>query len=513
MPADKALTTIAEKLRDQQLILFVGSGMSAPYFPTWAGLLSELQVQAFQQDPVGAAEVAQMIGDKQYLSAAWAIQHKTGAAWRHHIKNRFKSDHTANSTLKQAIERRYAVLKGLPFASLVTTNYDNFLLKPLEPSVITHVDEKEIAGLPDPNTLLKLHGDAIRDSTLILTSTDFTIMKLDRNAVNEFMHNAARNFSFLFLGYSFEDEDVLWWLERACHRTQGKIKGHFGLVDGRKWGAYKRELYHQRYGIQMVDAPLDSAAEYPDIEVWLHQLQAAYKHEHDAPIAKLFLSRPLEWPESEEYVDPQVLARKDKSLHSLDTFLIDWLRCDNGTRQFLVLLGEFGTGKTQFSYRAHQLILEHSQRAPSSSSSASSTPEPIPPPSPQPRRPPTSRASWTQTATANSSSSSTLSTKWVKPIPPNRSMRVSIGSPKASSMARPASSSPAARSSSALKTKSNTSPQTRSSPPPPRRSKSNSSMNRVFKQRSNEGTGLKSSIRFVATPASSISPAAPSFST
>jgi hypothetical protein len=34
------LTKIAKKLRDKELILFVGSGMSAPYFPTWAGLLT-----------------------------------------------------------------------------------------------------------------------------------------------------------------------------------------------------------------------------------------------------------------------------------------------------------------------------------------------------------------------------------------------------------------------------------------------------------------------------------------
>src|SRR5260370_40038547 len=124
--------------------------------------------------------------------------------------------------------------------------------------------------MPHTFELLKLHGDATKPRTLILTATDFSQMKLDRKAIDEFMHTAAKTHSFLFLGYSFEDEDVLWWLERACYNSQGNVKGHFGLVDGRKWGPYKRDLYQQRYGIQVVDAPLDSSNRYPDIEAWVH---------------------------------------------------------------------------------------------------------------------------------------------------------------------------------------------------------------------------------------------------
>src|SRR4051794_30962979 len=37
--------------------------------PTWPGLLKDLLSQAFDKDPAGAAEVAQMIEEKQYLNA------------------------------------------------------------------------------------------------------------------------------------------------------------------------------------------------------------------------------------------------------------------------------------------------------------------------------------------------------------------------------------------------------------------------------------------------------------
>ena len=362
MPSS-ALSEIARKLRDKELILFVGSGMSAPYFPTWAKLLENLQSKAFEHDPTGAAEVAQMIKDNQFLNAAWAIQHKAGeSGWRSYIEATFSSNPADDSPAKQIVERKYAALKGLPFASVVTTNYDGFLAPAIDAEPITHEDADQISAMPRKRQLLKLHGSSTKPKTLILTSTDFSKMKLGRDAVDEFRHSAAKDYSFLFLGYSFEDEDVLWWLERACYRAQGNIQGHYGLIDGRKWGQYKRDLYLQRYGIQMIDAPLDSAGKYPDIEAFLHQLREAWQQEQSAPIAKRV--KPLVWPRCDEYVDPQVLARKDKSLHSLDAFLIDWLKSPDPARQFLVLLGEFGTGKTQFSYRAEQLVRRHSTRTP-----------------------------------------------------------------------------------------------------------------------------------------------------
>ena len=41
---------------------------------------------------------------------------------------------------------------------------------------------------------------------------------------------------------------------------------------------------------------------------------------------------------------------------------MEWLQAED--RRFLVLLGEFGTGKTQFSYRAGELVREHTKRTP-----------------------------------------------------------------------------------------------------------------------------------------------------
>ncbi|HEY3740569.1 MAG TPA: SUMF1/EgtB/PvdO family nonheme iron enzyme, partial [Bryobacteraceae bacterium] len=97
-----------------------------------------------------------------------------------------------------------------------------------------------------------------------------------------------------------------------------------------------------------------------DIEAFLQQLHAEYQHS----VAQRF-TRPFVWPERTLYIDPQIQLRSDKSIHSLDKFLTDWLASEDGARQFLVILGEFGTGKTQFSYRACELIEKHCRhRAP-----------------------------------------------------------------------------------------------------------------------------------------------------
>ncbi len=97
------LIEIAKKLDQGKLILFVGSGMSSPYFPTWRGLLEELHERVFGDDSVGAAEVKKMIEDKEFLNAAWAIQQKSGDAWRKYVGTRFRNNQKDRSEKKHAI--------------------------------------------------------------------------------------------------------------------------------------------------------------------------------------------------------------------------------------------------------------------------------------------------------------------------------------------------------------------------------------------------------------------------
>lgn len=102
-------------------------------------------------------------------------------------------------------------------------------------SVVTQADD--LADVLDRGRVLKLHGDAARPETMVLTAFDYAEAKFNPKLTN-LIESAANTYSFLFVGYSMEDEDVLLWLERTCflggHHLDGR---HFALVDGSKWKA------------------------------------------------------------------------------------------------------------------------------------------------------------------------------------------------------------------------------------------------------------------------------------
>jgi hypothetical protein len=195
---------------------------------------------------------------------------------------------------------------------------------------------------------------------MVLTSQDFTATKFDE-PLKLLMETAATRHSFLFTGYSMEDEDVLLWLERACYlggRTPQPR--HFALVDGSKWKEQKRKLYASRYSIQMVDAPMDAKGKYPDIARFLDDLRGAWRGLCTSPVKEQF-RKPIEWPERDLYIDPAVRKTTDE-LVSLDAHIDDWLKDD--ARRFLVILGEFGVGKTWSTYRIHDRTLALTGRTP-----------------------------------------------------------------------------------------------------------------------------------------------------
>jgi len=255
------ITEIAKRLHERRLILFVGAGMSMPYLPSWVGLLERLRDTTFADDPEGKAEVEQLIKEKQYLAAAWAIEEKTKLTkhnWRDLVQDEFGANNAVDDQAKAklaAVRGKYEALRDLPFASYITTNYDRFLEDALQMPAITHKDTEEVIDLLRKPKLLKLHGGVATRESMILTAGDFVKIKHDRPELVLVMEAAAKLYSFLFIGYSMQDEDLLGWLERVCHRSFGKSGGHYALVEGAKWGRYRRQQYRELYDVEMVDAP------------------------------------------------------------------------------------------------------------------------------------------------------------------------------------------------------------------------------------------------------------------
>jgi serine/threonine-protein kinase len=336
------LDQIAQKLHKRELILFVGSGMSAGCYPTWRDLLKELIAAHLHGDDKTEAE--EMLAANQYLNAAGVIQLKIGNDLQKRLAQRFEKKPCPD------VEARYKLLDNLPFRAIFTTNYDHFLNTVADRAWVTQAEE--LGDVLDKGRILKLHGDATRPDTMVLTAFDYADAKFNPK-LTQLMETAAATSSFLFVGYSMEDEDVLLWLERTAFLGGNNLDGrHFALVDGGKWKANKRALYRKRFGVNIVDAPL--ADGYPDIAGFLEKLRAAWQE---------LVSAELDW-ERELYIDPDIkpASAKDAPARSLDAFIKAWIADES--KHLLVLLGEFGTGKTWFSNRVYDLTRAHGKRAP-----------------------------------------------------------------------------------------------------------------------------------------------------
>ncbi len=334
---------IARKLHEGGLILFVGSGMSAGCYPTWGKLIEELIDKHLADDAEAQTEARALLKDKQYLDAAWIIQKSAGGLGKK-LAEKFRRKDCPD------VAARYELLRELPFKAIFTTNYDHFL-QDLGKAPLTQDDEPP--EIFTASQVLHLHGHASRPDTMVLTSTDFTRSKF-HSRLDEVMRVAAATSAFLFLGYSMDDEDVRYWLERSClllNQTEGQ---HWALVDIAKWGKYKRKLYQERYGVRMVEAEIKD--KYPDIPAFLTQLHEAWKKLQREP-------RSETWEDKDRrlYIDPVVKGEHQPEI-SLDTFIQRWLADES--KHLLVLLGEFGVGKTWFSFRAADWARKAKRRTP-----------------------------------------------------------------------------------------------------------------------------------------------------
>ena len=272
------------------------------------------------------------------FDAAWVIEDRAGdlaAKLAHKFKPKTCDD----------VAARYKLLEGLSFRAVFTTNYDHFLNAGRVIRTQVHGEIGDVLTAPEHDRVLKLHGCQQDPKTMVLTSMDFTRAKMNP-ALAKVMHAAASAYSFLFVGYGMDDEDVRLWLEDCCHAL-GQQQ-HWALVDRKKWGPSRRKLFRQRFGVQMVDADLNKDG-YPDIAKFLGQLRAAYDKLKWRPASRTWKDK-----ERKLYVDPLVSRQDAKTQESLDEFIVRWYQEDS--RKLLVLLGEFGTGKTWFSYRAADLI-------------------------------------------------------------------------------------------------------------------------------------------------------------
>lgn len=171
---------LIETIAKGDAIAVIGSGTSLSCgMPSWEGLLNDLITECKKQIPEfeHAEELYEILSTKGYLDVAETCQqYLTGSLYRDFIQKKFRISPSKKSPLLKTII-------SIPFAAIITTNYDTLIEKELERSnthphgspVYTHRNISQLAQLNGHKDfyIFKAHGHIDDIESIILSRSDY----------------------------------------------------------------------------------------------------------------------------------------------------------------------------------------------------------------------------------------------------------------------------------------------------------------------------------------------------
>ena len=315
-----------------ECVAFVGSGIGARAgLPTWvefvSGLLAEadtfdimdkksldLQRTALQEGEINA------VADN--LVRAFGFENKL-------LLDYYNRVHTSRG----ALPRSYHLLRTIPFAAILTSNYDNLLDQVLDDSdyrcdLTLNKSERLFAHIAKRSTpfLLKLYGDLRRpEEPPILAPTEYQKFVYNNRGFARFMQGLFFKRTLLFIGTSLDGlTDYLSVFKFGSE----VLRPHYALVavTGRGWEVTANTL-KSRYNISVI--PFRPSKGFIEVDIFLEELaQSVAQRKRDSKYNP---------------VDP--IGPKLKKIVLEDIGPFEKLELDF-QENWKILLGDNGVGKT-----------------------------------------------------------------------------------------------------------------------------------------------------------------------
>ena len=172
-------------------------------------------------------------------------------------------------------DARHHLAARLPFAAILTTNYDTFVEDASwdRPDVINQRKLPELMRElhASRSCVVHMHGDVSDVQSIVLSAADYDILKKDEHFAH-YVHTLASSYTFLFVGCSLQqDEDFMLFLDQVFQKAAGLTGPHYALQHVSKCDGARREEYDKKYGIRFLE---DHSDKVPDIEAFLRSLRA-----------------------------------------------------------------------------------------------------------------------------------------------------------------------------------------------------------------------------------------------
>jgi len=261
---------LAERHLEQQILPFVGAGMSNPSgFPMWGAFLRELA----QNDPHVLDKVEQAIEQGQYSDAAQII---TDDFDENMLAEQIENYFASNVFTPQGPVRLIPELFRL---GCVTTNFDHVLEKVYENNKQAFAEVfsgTNIIGAPrdaatGENVLFKIHGSAASRMGRVLTTSEYNSAYGSQRTVPGTLNHLISNRSLLFMGCSLSTDRTITALReiKAMNGASG-LRHYAFLADPGQPNRTAKHTELQQAEIHPIWYPVDDHE--TDHDAWLEDL-------------------------------------------------------------------------------------------------------------------------------------------------------------------------------------------------------------------------------------------------
>jgi hypothetical protein len=265
MPTDDRKIFLKEytrALREGDAAIFVGAGASrAAGFVDWKTLLKEI------------AEDLDLDVDREADLVALAQFHVNHRQGRDRINQLLIDEFLEDAELTTT----HTLLATLPINTAWTTNYDDLLEQAFQKAG-KRVDVKRRAAdfattrRRSDVTIYKMHGDKTAPAEAVLTKEDYETYNTSREVFTIALKGDLAKRTFLFVGFSFTDPNVMYLLGRVKQLLEANSRKHYCILrapttggandyDAKRFTHWLADL--RRYNIQPV--LIDKYEEIPEL--------------------------------------------------------------------------------------------------------------------------------------------------------------------------------------------------------------------------------------------------------
>ena len=255
------------------LIPVIGSGISVPFgLPDWRTLI-EKAAEHFSVPSYKVTAMKEHLDQYEYVDAVDIILEEGISEFQ---LQQFVSDcmYQAKKSAAPA-ESNYTDLAKLSKVRYMTTNYDQYMndivgAKTFCLEEFEKMPVNQFGYSPYDNTVIPLHGEISRPESIVLSRKSYDDLYGSDKFKEEFQQLRTR-FTFLFMGFSFDDEHVRLLFDKVLQRFEAQ---HFILFDksvGVK-DADKVDFLRSRYGVETVYYDSSHGGHTKAISAWFQDI-------------------------------------------------------------------------------------------------------------------------------------------------------------------------------------------------------------------------------------------------